>query len=51
MKPCADNVVGLQQWKALMCQELLEEKIPLTYNCLSVLRRHILEEGLNDSSA
>lgn len=26
MKPRADNVVGLQQWKALMCQELLEEK-------------------------
>lgn len=26
MKPCADNIVGLQQWKVLMCQELLEEK-------------------------
>lgn len=26
MKPCADNIVGLQQWKALMCQELLEEE-------------------------
>lgn len=26
MKPCTDNFVGLQPWKAMMCQELLEEK-------------------------
>lgn len=34
MKPCTDNIVGLQQWKVLMCQELLEEENSSNIQCV-----------------